>query len=190
MALATLSLPASAARRRFSVEEYVRLTSLGLFDGEKLELLFGEIIQKEMPQRPAHRLAISLILPIALGWSGPNHHVLCQLPLQLGTSVPEPDFALVPGEPRDYSDAHPTTAVLVIEVSDTTLESDQTTKALLYASAGIADYWIVNLVERTLEVRRQPGASGYRSLQTFGEQDSVAPLLAPGQPARVSDLLP
>ncbi len=186
-----LSLPASAARRRFSVEEYARLTSLGLFDGEKLELLFGEIIQKEMPQRPAHRLAISLILPIALDWSGPNHHVLCQLPLQLGGSVPEPDFALVPGEPRDYSDAHPTTsATLVVEVSDTTLEADQTTKALLYASAGITDYWIVNLVERTLEVRREPGGSGYRSLQTFGEEDLVAPLIAPGQPVRVSDLLP
>jgi Uma2 family endonuclease len=190
MALATLSPLIPLARRRFSVEEYARLASLGLFDGENLELLFGEIITNEMPQRPAHRLSVSLILPIALDWSGPDHHALCQLPLQLGSSVPEPDICIVPGQPRDYSDAHPTTATLIIEVSDTTLETDRTTKAMLYADAGIEEYWILNLVERTLEVRRQPGASGYRSLQTFGEQDSVAPLIAPDRSALVSDLLP
>jgi Uma2 family endonuclease len=186
----TLSAPASLPRRRFSVEEYERITALGLFDGERLELLFGEIVEKEMPQRPAHRLSLSLILPIAMAWSGPDNHVLCQLPLQLGSSVPEPDIAIVPGQPRDYTSAHPTTALLIIEVSDTTLESDQTTKAVLYAAAGIGDYWIVNLNERTLEVRRQPTASGYRSLQTFVETDRVAPLAAPSQPVLVADLLP
>ena len=150
---------------------------------------FNELVEL-MPQNPSHRLSVSLILPIALRWSGEGHHVLCQSPLRLGDSVPEPDIAFVAGQPRDFTDSHPTTAALVIEVSDTTLEYDQTIKATIYAAAGIEDYWIVNINERTLEVRRQPGPSGYRSLQTYSETDTVSPLFNPSATIVVVELLP
>jgi Uma2 family endonuclease len=80
--------------------------------------------------------------------------------------------------------------VLIIEVSDTTLEYDQTIKATIYATAGIEDYWIVNINERTVEVRRQPGPSSYRSLQTYTETDTIAPLFNPTASILVADLLP
>nr|WP_309695972.1 Uma2 family endonuclease [Armatimonas sp.] len=175
---------------RWNVEEYERLVALGVFSPEKrVELIEGEIVEA-MPQKPAHRLTVSLILPIAMRWSGEGYHVLCQSPLRLGNSVPEPDIAIVSGQPRDYATSHPTTAALVIEVSDTTLEYDQTIKAAIYASAGIEDYWIININERTVEIRRQPGPSGYRSLQTYSEVDTVAPLFNPTASIAVADLLP
>jgi Uma2 family endonuclease len=194
MALATSDPPINVTltRRRHTVEEYNRLTALGFYDGERLELLFGEIVEKSMPQRPAHATAVDLAAEVCRCIFAAGYRVRVRLPLALtgSQSVPEPDIAVVQGGPRDSTDSHPTTAALVIEVSDTTLEADQTTKALAYARGGITDYWVVNINERTLEVRRQPGASGYRSLQTLGEQDSVAPLIAPGQPALAADLLP
>ncbi|MCX6367173.1 MAG: Uma2 family endonuclease [Armatimonadetes bacterium] len=175
---------------RWSVEAYERVVALGGFPQEKrVELIEGELVEI-MPQKPAHRITVSLILPIALSWSGDGHHVLCQSPLRLVNSVPEPDISIVAGQPRDYAAAHPTTAALVVEVSDTTLEYDQTVKAAIYAAAGIEDYWIVNINERTVEVRRQPGPSSYRSLQTYTETDTIAPLFNPTASILVADLLP
>jgi Uma2 family endonuclease len=175
---------------RWSVEAYERVVALGGFPQEKrVELIEGELVEI-MPQKPAHRLTVSLILPIALRWCGDSHHVLCQSPLRFSSSVPEPDLGIVIGQPRDYANSHPTTAVLIIEVSDTTLEYDQTIKATIYATAGIEDYWIVNINERTVEVRRQPGPSSYRSLQTYTETDTIAPLFNPTASILVADLLP
>ena len=113
-----------------------------------------------------------------------------QLPLKFTTSVPEPDIAVVQGQLRSFVNSHPATAVLVVEVSDTTLEYDQVVKAPIYAAAGIEDYWIVNINERTVEVRRQPGPSGYRSLQTYTETDTISPLFNPTATILVADLLP
>jgi hypothetical protein len=170
--------PVSAAlpRRRFTADEYARLTSLGLFDGERLELLFGEIIESE---------ALRTLF-------GAGFRIRVQLPLVLtgSQSIPEPDVAVVLGGPRDFSSDHPTGAALVVEVSDTTLEADQTTKALAFARGGIEEYWLVNINERTLEVRRQPSPTGYRSLQTFLETDRIAPLVAPEKRVLVADILP
>jgi len=80
-----------------------------------------------------------------------------QLPLDLGqTMEPEPDVSVVTGVAEDYRSAHPTNAVLLVEVSDTTLSYDRRRKGSLYAQAGIADYWIVNLVRQRVEVYRAP----------------------------------
>lgn len=174
----------------WSVEAYERVVALGGFFPDKRVELINEELVEIMPQKPAHRLTVSLILPIAMHWSGEGYHILCQLPLRLSNSVPEPDIAIVSGQPRDYADSHPTTAALVIEVSDTTLEYDQTIKAPIYAAAGIEDYWIINLNERTVEIRRQPGPRGYRSLQTFTETDTIAPLFNPTAHIAVAELLP
>ncbi|MBI2370409.1 MAG: Uma2 family endonuclease, partial [Deltaproteobacteria bacterium] len=104
---------------------------------------------------------------------------------------------VVPGSPRDYLDAHPTTALLVVEVADTTLVYDRDLKGSLYARAGIAEYWIVNLTDRALEVYRDPApspraryGSSYQTFQRLSPPDSVSPLAAPWARIAVADLLP
>jgi Uma2 family endonuclease len=177
---------------RWSVADYERIVALGGFAPDKrIELIEGEITEA-MPQKPAHRLTLSLILPIALGWCSKEslYHVLCQAPIKLAQSMPEPDIAIIMGHPRDFSDTHPTTAALIIEVSDTTLEYDQTVKARIYAAAEIPDYWIVDLNARTIEVRRDPEASSYQSLHIFTETETVAPLFNADARITVAELLP
>jgi Uma2 family endonuclease len=126
-------------------------------------------------------------------------HGRLQAPLHLGPRpAPEPELAVVPGGSRDYTaTGHPTTALLIVEVSDTTLSYDRGRKASLYARAGIADYWIVNLVDRQLEVYRQPQPDatrpygyGYISAATFTAAESVSPLAAASVSLAVADLLP
>ena len=127
-----------------------------------------------------------------------GYDVRAQLPITLNNeNEPLLDIAVVLGSLEDYEVKHPKTAVLIIEISDTTLRYDRNTKAPLYARAGIADYWILNLKERVLEVRRNPVAMrgkllghGYAGLQTLTETESIAPLAATGSPVAVADLLP
>jgi len=108
----------------------------------------------------------------------------------------EPDISVVPGTPRDYTE-HPTGALLVVEVSETTLAYDRGRKGSLYAAAGIQDYWIVNLVDRQLEVYRDPvpdpnESSGFRynTRTVFLSGQSASPLAAPAASIAVADLLP
>ena len=186
-----------ATARRWRRVEYERLVDLGVFDGERLELLEGHLIVKE-PQGSYHAAYVEQIgrvlgAAFGSGWH-PRHHA----PLALGDdSEPEPDVAIVPGAPRDYATAHPTTAALVVEVADSSLRLDRHSKARLYARAGVAEYWIVNLVDGALEVYRepQPPAAGgsdwtYRSVVTLRPPATVTPLAAAGAQILVAELLP
>jgi Uma2 family endonuclease len=101
---------------------------------------------------------------------------------------PQPDLAVVPGRPRDYT-GHPTTADLVVEVADTSLDFDTNDKRLLYARAGIREYWVVDINGRRLLVYRDPQVGDCSSQQAFGPADAVSPLAAPTAPVRVADLL-
>ena len=109
------------------------------------------------------------------------------MPLRLGEiTEPEPDVAVIAGSIRDYTDAHPSTAALVIEVADTSLAYDRTTKASLYAKAGIAEYWIINLNNRQLEVYRSPRVDAtqrygfrYADITIYSATECVAPLAMP-----------
>jgi Uma2 family endonuclease len=103
----------------------------------------------------------------------------------------------VSGDALDYLDAHPTTAALIVEVADTSLALDRGRKASLYASAGITEYWILNLVDRQLEVLRDPGPApqqiyghGYAAVTTHSRGDVVSPLALPHGTVAVADLLP
>lgn len=119
-----------------------------------------------------------------------------QAPLNLGRhDDPQPDVVVVVGSERDYIGSdNRVQPLLVIEVSDTTLAYDRGRKARRYGRAGIADYWIVNLQDRRLEVYRNPVLQGrqYRcqSIQSLGEQDEASPLARPAAKIRVSELLP
>jgi Uma2 family endonuclease len=104
---------------------------------------------------------------------------------------------VVAGGPRDYLAAHPAWPVLVVEVAESSLAFDRRDKGSIYARAGLADYWIVNLAERVLEVRRDPGPEtdaphgwAYRSVQILPPLAVIAPLAAPAAPIAVADLLP
>jgi Uma2 family endonuclease len=128
----------------------------------------------------------------AAGWE-----VRPQGPIALDSrSEPEPDVSVVRGRPRDYRDAHPTSPVLVIEVALASLKLDRTRKSRAYARAGVPEFWIVNLVDRVLEIHRDPGRLedrrrwGYRSVQILGRDAAVSPLAAPAACIVVADLLP
>jgi Uma2 family endonuclease len=177
--------------RPWTREEYERLVQQGFFrPEERLELVDGVVFEMT-PQTSRHASAVRLT-QIALQALYPRgFDIRTQMPLALGTgSEPEPDLAIVPGDPRDYIASHPTTAVLVVEVADTSLLHDRKRKAMLYARSGIPEYWLLNLVDWCLEVFLEPQESGYRSRLVLKEGDSVAPLTRPRDSIPVSSLLP
>src|SRR5207302_5274691 len=98
---------------------------------------------------------------------------------------PEPDLAVVPGRPRDYS-GHPTTADLVVEVADSSLDFDTNEKRLRYARAGIREYWVVDINGRRLLVYRDPRAGDYATQQALGPTDTVSPVAAPAAVVQVA----
>lgn len=186
---------AEPTARRWTRDEYHRLIEEGFFDRQRVELVFGRIVQMA-PQRNSHSVAVELVDRFVRR-AFPNDRIRIQMPLSLRpNSEPEPDVAVVPGNPRDLTD-HPSSAALVVEVSDTTLLFDRRQKARLYARNGIADYWILNLVEGRLEIHRDPitdggarGGPAYRSVTVHLRDDTVSPLAAPDAKVTVADLLP
>jgi len=182
----------------WTVKEYQRAYDLGAFGFDaRLELIEGEIIRK-MGQNEPHSWAIRAAEEVLRRLFAEGYDVRNQLPLVFGPrSKPEPDMAVVVGSFNDYRQTHPITAVLVVEVSDTTLAMDRTTKAALYARAGIEDYWIINLPDGVLEVHRQPApmtdqplGHHYRSITRLTISDTLAPLARPNALVSVADLLP
>jgi Uma2 family endonuclease len=195
--MSTVQESTAVRPRRWSKDEFYRLAELGFFQGQRVELLGGRLMVAS-PQHPRHAAAVAQLTLVLRACVGANHHLRVQLPLNLGqASEPEPDFALVSGTPRDYTQAHPTSAELVVEVSDSTLAYDRTQKGSLYAAAGLREYWILNLVDRTLEVYRdpvpdssQPFGHGYSSRSDLVPPASLTPLALPQASILVADLLP
>jgi len=183
---------------RWTREEFHQMADFGMFDGKHVELIDGEII--EMPvAKGRHVKAVSLTLRALTAAFGTAYWIRPQAGLELDPhSEPEPDLTVVPGDIRDYDDEdNPTTALLVVEVSDTTLHLDRNRKAPLYARAGLAEYWIVNLVDRQLEVHRNPIADSaaplgfrYADVTIHGPADFVSPLASPSARVAVADVLP
>lgn len=177
--------------RRWTREEYDKMIAAGLFDpGERVELIDGEILQMTA-QGSAHFTAVRLAEEALRKAFGAGFDVRVQGPLGISrSSEPEPDVAVVRGAPRDYRDAHPSTAVMIVEVADTSLEYDRQRKRSLYARAGLQDYWIVNLEDRCVEVYRDPEQASYRSSQRFFAGDQVSPLATPEARIPVEEMLP
>lgn len=181
--------------RRWTRREYDRLIELGvLHEDEPIELLDGRLVVRE-PQNTPHATAVELVIEALRAALGPGWRVRPGLPLALDPlSEPEPDVSIVRGTPRDSLDDHPAHPVLVVEIADSSLRFDRTMKAMLYARAGVPDYWIVNLVDRVVEVHREPVRAGRRSWYTNIDLarcgDTIVPLAAPGARIAVADLLP
>src|SRR5438552_5121621 len=188
---------ASLTLRRWNRTEYERLVDLGLFRGDPVELIGGQLVVAE-PQGSDHATAVGAaddalraILPA--GWI-----VRAQMPVALDDeSAPEPDLVVVPGIRAAYRESHPAHPALAVEVADSSLEFDRQHKGSLYARAGIQDYWIVNLTGRVLEVCRDPApdpaaAYGwrYRSVASLTPPAVVMPLAFTSSRIAVADLLP
>jgi hypothetical protein len=184
--------------RQWTRSEYGRLIEIGVFDiGERVELLGGELLVAE-PQSSPHYTAIGLVEDALNVAFGPGWLVRTQGPIALDDrSEPEPDVAAVQGAVRDYGRQHPVRAALIVEVAEVSLALDRAHKGSLYARAGLDDYWVLNLVDRVLEVYRQPVADAlapfgwrYASRETLGADAHITPLAAPTARVSIGDLLP
>jgi Uma2 family endonuclease len=177
--------------------EYDRLVVLGAFQGYPVELIGGQLIVAE-PQGAYHASAISRVDYAVRAVLPDGWFVRTQAPVSLDDdSEPEPDLVVVAGRPGDYDDEHPAHPALAVEVAESSLEFDRQHKGSLYARAGIQDYWIVNLVDRVLEVYRDPApdpsaAYGwrYRSVAALRSPDVVVPLAFPSTRLAAGELLP
>jgi Uma2 family endonuclease len=181
---------------KWTVTEFHHMAGMGWFTGRRPFLLDG-VIMEQGPMNPAHAMGVLLVEAALRAVFGSGWVIRGQLPLAIDEhNDPFPDFAVVQGSPRDFPGVHPTTAALVVEVSDTTLQLDLTEKAERYATAGVPEYWVLDLTARELTVLRDPqplpkglGATAYRTRLTFRVGDHVSPLAVPASVA-VAELLP
>ncbi|MEM6757731.1 MAG: Uma2 family endonuclease [Planctomycetota bacterium] len=170
----------------WTCDEYDALIERGALEGLRVELVAGTIVEMS-PQQEAHVEVIELTRLALASAFGPTHWVRVQSPLQAGEdSKPEPDLAVVEGRPGG-ADRHPSAAVLVVEVSLSSLDYDRHDKASIYAAAGFADYWVVDVVGRRIVVFRDPAAdpaaphgASYRTISTHLPGDPVRPIALPG----------
>ncbi|MBX3248381.1 MAG: Uma2 family endonuclease [Myxococcales bacterium] len=166
-------------------DEYERLVRLGAFEGERVELLEGALVHMS-PHGPLHADVVDRLGAWAFRVVAGQARVRVQSALALSVeSVPEPDLAIVPL--GDYRAAHPSTALLVVEVADSSLRKDRGPKARLYASAGVPEYWIVDLVGKALVVHRAPEGESYADARTLAS-GSVTPLAFPAGTLVLDDL--
>jgi Uma2 family endonuclease len=190
-----MTVAAEPTTRRFTRDEYHRMAEMGMFDGQRVELIHGEIITMS-PQNNPHALTVAIITGWLVRGLGENFTVRCQLPVVASDDTePEPDFAVLAGSPESQRE-HPTTALLMIEVADSSVTHDRR-KGDIYASRGVQDYWIVNLRDRQLEVYRNPVPSSesetgtrYSSKSILTLEQSIAPVGLPLAAVKVSRLFP
>ena len=184
-------------RVRWTVDEFHDLASLPIFEGREMILVDGEILDLPPANHP-HDMGIgSCQDALELVFSKNSYWIRIQMALPVGPRTDTtPDVAVVEG-PRLTHLSQPTTAILVVEISDTSFDYDTGDKADLYAAAGIVDYWVLDVNDRQLLLFRDPVADStsvtgfrYASIQTFSPTATVSPLAAPHAIVRISDLLP
>lgn len=166
------------------------MVEAGVFGDRRVELLDG-VVYDMTPQSRRHAAALRKARRALEAVCPEDCDVEVQMPLSLEPdSTPEPDLAIVPRDPGDYAGGHPTTALLVVEIADSSLQHDRNQKARAYARAGIQDFWILNLLDNLLEVYRDPVDGTYRSRQTFRRGERLAALARPDLGIAIEDLLP
>lgn len=166
----------------------------GFFAGQRFELIDGELVDK-MGQNPQHASAIRRISKWLRSIFGEDR-VQVQLPIEaLGEdrdrSVPEPDVAVLGELKPEYARRHRRgdELLLVVEVADTSASFDLTRKAVLYASSGVPEYWVLDLNRRMLVVHRQPDGVQYRLIQTLSEDEAIS-VLNRAENVKIGELLP
>lgn len=178
---------------RLTAEQYLRLIDEGVLGpDDRVELLEGVVVSMAAQNAP-HASGVTRAMHALVQAVGERAVVRTQVTFVAGAfSVPEPDVAVVPGRFEDYDSAHPSTALLIVEVADTSLAQDRLTKAGIYAAAGIPEYWIVDVRGQRVEAYREPvaGERRYRMRAFLQRGDRLEPAALPGVSIAVSDLLP
>lgn len=180
---------------RWTIDAYFRAGEAGLFDQyRKVELIDGEIYIHMSPAGTRHSAGVGMLYTALDTVFGAAYMFRTQQPiLRPDDSMPEPDISVVRYQSDYYASRHPMPAdiVLVAEVSDSSLSFDRHTKATHYGKAGIAEYWILNLVDNQLEVYRKPDSEiGFREVVIYKKDEVIATLAVPDQTIRVADLIP
>lgn len=180
------------ARHRFSVKDYYRMAEIGVLPPDaRMELLDGEIIDRS-PIGPFHGGVVARLTRLFNQLSNNRWLVWPQNAVRLDEhSEPQPDLALLKPSPDDYTNRHPgpEDVFLLVEVADTTLELDREKKIPAYGRAGIAEVWIVNLPDQTVEVYREPHFTGYNSKTVLRASDKASPPAFPDAIVDVAELL-
>jgi Uma2 family endonuclease len=179
--------------RLWTVEEYHRMTEAGILNpNERVELLDGQILQmsaKNPPHAATNLCAADCLRNLLVG----RALIRIQDPIILNSrSEPEPDIAVVQIDPRQYQDRHPSPAhiFLLIEIADTTLETDRKRKAPVYAVANIPEYWILDVNTRQVYVFRQPGEENYQQPTILDERETISMLAFPEIEVPIDQLFP
>jgi Uma2 family endonuclease len=181
-------------RKRFTREEFDRLIETGFFEGQRYELIDGDLIDK-MGQNPPHAFAIQL----AHNWLASvslTNSIRVQLPIEVsaadrGRSVPDPDLSVLAEDKPEFARRFPRgdELLLAIEIADSNAAFVLSRKAVLYAAAGVPEYWVLDLPRRLLVVHREPFEAGYRLIRLFAEDETVT-LENRNASVRVGNLLP
>ena len=191
-------MPALPAQRRWTRKEYEYLVATGvLHDGEPFELIGGQMIVAE-PKASPHAAVVRRVAAALRAIFGRGGVVRVQDPVALDDeSEPHPDVAVVPGPWNDDPAARPVRPTLIVEVAETSLAFDRSYKGSLYARAGVADYWIVDVRRRLLEAHREPIAAPaapfgwkYGRTRIVKDDATVSPLVAPRAVIAVAQLFP
>lgn len=167
------------------VEFYHQAGALGML-GEDVELLDG-IIVKKMPKSPLHEGLVRRLLRLLRSVVPDGCHVAKESPITCARSEPEPDLAVILGDEDDLR-AHPTTALLVIEVAVTTEEKDRR-KAAIYAEAGVQEYWLIEPESRRLTVFSRPEGEAHAEAREFAPEATAASRVVPGFACSLTGLL-
>ena len=182
---------------KWTRDEFRELARLGFFQGRRTFLLAGEIFEMAS-QGNWHVVVLELCLrSLRPAFPEADYWLRGQAPIDLpdGSSDPEPDIAIIKGDPKSFA-THPSTALLIVEVADSSLKADRR-KANAYASAGVQEYWIVDIAGRQVEVYRgpipdprEPFGHRYDQFEVLRPGASISPLAAPGSTIAIADLLP
>ncbi len=169
------------------------MAEAGIFHPEeRVELIAGQII-KMTAKGTAHGAAVGRTDKLMQNRLREQAWIRIEQPVVLDdASEPEPDVAVVRLDPLDYADHHPTPSevYLLIEVADSSLKYERETKGKAYARSGIADYWVLDVIDRKLHVFREPAQEGYQSEVIFSQESSVSPLQFPTLEIALQDMLP
>ncbi len=179
-------------RHRFTVAEYYRMAEAGIFNEDsRVELIDGEIVDMP-PIGPSHSDGVDRLAELFITRLAGAARVRVQNPVHLREhNEPEPDLVLACRRAGGYAGGHPTPEdiLLIVEVADSSIEYDRQTKGPMYARAGIADYWILDLARDRLLVHREPTEDGYAATRVYRRGEQVSPLAFPDLALAVDDIL-
>jgi Uma2 family endonuclease len=188
MASSETVLHAGMPYRPLKRAEYERLATLGYFDEERVELLFGMVVPMS-PTDPAHSTSTQRLAQLLRRGIGERAELREEKPLAASEiSEPQPDIMVVPV--GDYWRDHPAKAFLIVEISRTSLRTDKGPKAVLYGHAEVDEYWIVNHVDEVVEVYRDRHAGEWRQRTTHRRGEVISMAAFPDVQVAVSEILP